>query len=208
MGQWEFLVLRLANPSYHIRYGNSNLLWVKGHKCEPIILKLIKIKLFDNENISQRKTKIRSFLLQEFPVSHSIQYSHRRAGMRRLRQETHVQLFPTVLNKSKLTPRKGQIFLLLWKLGNFFSDQCISIGVPDIISWIQIFPASGFPIINFLPIECPKMNLASLWEIELTWSQKNNDFVFTPSDLSPIQKRNSHPDLPSQNLNLKISALS
>ncbi len=43
--------------------------------------KLIKIKLFHNENISQRKTNFWSLFLQEFLVSHSIKYSHRRAGM-------------------------------------------------------------------------------------------------------------------------------
>ncbi len=65
-----------------------------------------------------------------------------------------------------------QLFYPLWKRGNFFGDQCIPIGVADILSWIQIFPASGLPVINFMPTEPPKMNLVSLWESELTWSQK------------------------------------
>ncbi len=74
---------------------------------------------------------------------------------------------------------------------------------------IQIFSCSGAPIINFIPVEPPKMNFASQWQRELTWSQKRlaAKFVFTPSDHSPTQKRNPNPDLPSPNLDLKISAL-
>ncbi len=94
-----------------------------------------------------------------------------------------------------------------WRLGsckyftsyrNFFLDQCISIGVDDILRWIQVFPTSGFPVINFMPTEPPKINFVSLWESELTWSQKS---------LAPIEIHWSKKILITS-IGLKIFALS
>ncbi len=56
--------------------------------------------------------------------------------------------------------------------------QCITTGVVDILNWSQIFTASGSPVINFMPTETPKINLISLWESELIWSQKSLATIF------------------------------
>ncbi len=50
----------------------------------------------------------------------------------------------TVLTKSKLTPRKGQITYILYVRANLFVDQCIYIGVSHILRRRQIFRPSHY----------------------------------------------------------------
>ena len=50
-----------------------------------------------------------------------------------------LKITTTVLTESKLTPLEMQIFLFPYMRSKFCFDQCISIGVSDVLSRQQIF---------------------------------------------------------------------